>query len=166
MRAASNTSQASTPTKQQTEPGNNPTVFTLQQFINVDIDGLRDKLFYFPRISRDQAETLLRAAGEQTFLVRKSSSEAGAWVLSAKHANNAINHSLLRVKVLQQPDAADPSKKLIEEYTIEVHGKDRTYPSIEFLADELDLDAIDLDEDETQFAVEVSVLCFAITALF
>lgn len=114
-------------------------------------DGLSGKIYYFASLSREQAEALLNKADDNTFLVRKSTSELGAWVLSARHAGGALQHWLIRVRTIQRPDAADASKKLIEEYSVDIGGVIRTFPSVEFLADELDLNPLELDEDDALF---------------
>jgi hypothetical protein len=118
---------------------------------NSEPDGLQSKIYYFANLGRDGAEALLGKAEDNTFLVRKSTSEAGAWVLSARHAGGAIQHWLVRVRTIQRPDAADATKKLVEEYSVDIGGVIRTFPSVEFLADELDLNPLELDEDDSAF---------------
>jgi uncharacterized zinc-type alcohol dehydrogenase-like protein len=114
-------------------------------------EGLTSKIYYFANLGREQAEALLNKADDNTFLVRKSTSEVGAWVLSARHAGGALQHWLVRVRTVQRPDAADASKKLVEEYSVDIGGVIRTFPSVEFLADELDLNPLELDEDDATF---------------
>jgi D-arabinose 1-dehydrogenase-like Zn-dependent alcohol dehydrogenase len=114
-------------------------------------DGLQSKIYYFANLGREGAEALLAKADDNTFLVRKSTSEVGAWVLSARHAGGAIQHWLVRVRTVQRPDVTDLSKKLVEEYSVDIGGVIRTFPSVEFLADELDLNPLELDEDDSAF---------------
>jgi len=121
-----------------------------------DPDGLVNKIYYFPDISRDQAERFLSNSPINTFLVRRSASESNAWVLSTKRKGDNMVHSLLRIKTLKPRDVTNPISKAEEEYTIDLNGETRTFPSIEFLADELDIDPIEVDEDDEETAFYMS----------
>jgi hypothetical protein len=43
------------------------------------------------------------------------------------------------------------ARRAVEEYSVDVGGVIRTFPSVEFLADELDLNPLELDEDDSAF---------------
>ena len=132
---------------------------------------MQNKIYCFPDLTRAQAERLLARSSAGTFLVRQSTSEIGnyyfyyhyncfflkkrihhfflkkktqfltigAWVLSSKQSSGSISHSILRI-VVRTKDG-----KTTEEYTLELGKNDsRTFPSIEWLADELDLDPLEV----------------------
>lgn len=102
--------------------------------------------------TRDQAEKFLHKSSSNSFLVRKSSSELGQFVLSYKRNDGEpIQHSLMTVRVIRRIDPTVVNSKPEEEYAIEVNGDMKTYPSVEFLVDDLDLDPVEADEDDEAF---------------
>jgi hypothetical protein len=110
------------------------------------------KFITFANLGRDGAEALLAKADDNTFLVRKSTSEArclGAIGPTCRWCDSAL--ACPRAHRFSGRTWRIATKKLVEEYSVDIGGVIRTFPSVEFLADELDLNPLELDEDDSAF---------------